>query len=169
MPVGNGELIGFPVGKVVFRHGRHLGRVRGFEGKAGQKPSHLGGRKHVVHRHVIDSAPGHARVQRGIQALDYRQTALLLDSEQSCGAVIQVSREHDSNHPGAVLVGSGPEKRVDGRAMAVLFGSPGETNPPIVQVKVPIGRGDVDAAGLDRLPVSRVLRRQGACPIEDAR
>jgi hypothetical protein len=53
----------------------------------------------------------------------------------------------------------GPEERVDGRAMAVFLGSSGEPKPPVVQMKVPVGRADVDVAGLDRLPVSGVARR----------
>jgi hypothetical protein len=132
--------------------------VRGFDGELGEKSSHCGGRKHVVYCHILHGTPGHTRIQRAIQTLNQRHTALLLDREQTSGAVVQVAREDDSNNSRPELMRGGSEEGVNGGAVAILFGSSGEANPAVVQMKMPIGRSDVDAAGLDQLPIPGVPR-----------
>jgi hypothetical protein len=63
----------------------------------------------------------------------------------------------------------GTEERVDGRTVAVFFGPAGEPNAAVVQVEVTIRRSDIDSAGLDRLTIGGVSRRQWSCSAEDVR
>jgi hypothetical protein len=167
MPIGKRELVGFLVGRVAFWHGRYLERARRFDGQVGQELGHFGNRKHVVHCHIIDGTLGHTRIQRGIETLDQCQAAVLLNSEQSCGAVVQIAREHDSNHSGAELMGGRPEERIDCGSMAILFGPPAKTKVPVAQMKVEVGKGHINSARLDRLTVSGVPGRKRACSVED--
>ncbi len=111
----------------------------------------------MIRRTVVDGAPGHAGIQSGIQTLDQREAATLSDGKQSCSAVIQVARENDSNHAGAEVMGGALKERVDGRAVAVLFRPPGKADVSVVQMKMPIRRGNVDPAGLDRLAIGMLL------------
>jgi hypothetical protein len=108
-------------------------------------------------------------VQGCFDILDQREAALLLDCQQPGSAVAQVTREHYPDDSRTILMRSGTEERVDGRTMAVFFGPAGEPNVAVVQVEVTIRRSDIDSAGLDRLPIRGVSRRQWSCSAEDVR
>ena len=111
----------------------------------------------MVHRHVVDGAPGHALIVGGFRILYHGQTTPLLDSQQAGGAVVQVAGENHANNTGSIAEGGCAEERVKRRPMTVLLGPTGETHMTVGYVQVAVGRGYVDPTRLDGLSIARVV------------
>src|SRR5687768_4574189 len=117
---------------------------------------------------MVESAPRHTLIVGAVEALDCGQSPVLLDGDQSCGPVVQIARQHHTDDSSAIAMSSGTEERVDGGPVAVLLRSPGEANVSVIQMKVPIGRGNVNSPRLDWLPIPGVPRGNRARSSENA-
>ena len=121
----------------------------------------------MIDLHMRERVARHPWVERIGGVLDDSGATARLDRQESGGPVVQGAREDQPDHPGRVLAGGAAEQRVDGRPVTVLARPAGEVHVPAPQQDMVIGRGDVDAPGLDRLAVLDMGGRQRAMPAQD--
>src|SRR5579884_3074184 len=115
---------------------------------------------------VRDGIARHVGKQRVGGILHHRDAAAPLDLPKADGAVVQRAAEHDAD--GAVAVcGNGSEQRIDGRTVAVLSGTARELDAVVLDQQVMIGRGDVNAAALERRTGFGLAGRERSCVIKN--
>ena len=130
--------------------------------EAVEQGADAGGRQDVVDFDVGDGARGHAGVVGVPRILYDGHAAALLDRRQAHSAVVQVAGEHHARHAWTVGAGRRAEQHVDRRTVAVLAGVAREVDVTVVDGEVAVGRGDVDPARPDGLPVRGMGGRQAA-------
>jgi hypothetical protein len=121
----------------------------------------------MVDLDMLERVARHPRVERIGRLLDDRDATTRLDRQEPGGAVVQGTRQDHPDHPGRVLAGGAAEQRVDGRPVAVLARPAGQVHMAGSQLDMVVGRGDVDAPGLDRLAVLDVGGRQRAVTAQE--
>jgi hypothetical protein len=112
LAVGHGDLVRVGIRCEFLSHAAHLQRLHRLAGEPGYQRGDFLNRQHVVYRHVVDSAAGHASIAGGFRVLYDGQTTPLLDSQQAGGAVVQVTRENDANNTAAEAESGRAEERV---------------------------------------------------------
>jgi hypothetical protein len=121
----------------------------------------------VIDFHMVDGAPGHSLIQRGLQGLNDGGAAVLLDGEKPRRAVVEIARKHYSDNPAPVTMGGGPKQRIDCRPMTVLFGTTGQPGLSVGEVQVTIRRGDIYPAGLNGLAIDGMTSRKWSGPVQN--
>jgi hypothetical protein len=121
----------------------------------------------MIDLYLLECVARHRRVERICGVLDDRDAATRLDGQESGGPVVQGTRKDHPDHPGRVLAGGAAEQWVDGRPVAVLARAAGQVHVAGPHQDMVIGRGDVDAPGLDRFAVLDVGGRQWAMPAQN--
>ena len=74
---------------------------------------------------------------------------MLLDTQQTRGAVAQVAGEQEADDAGAIMVSGAAEKGVDRRLVSVLLGSATQTDGAVLDEQVTVRRRDVDPSRMD--------------------
>src|SRR4051812_35719350 len=105
----------------------------------------------MVDLDVFDRALRHRREQRVRWVLNDRHATLSLDSRETGCAVVEISREHDTDHAWTERDSRAAEHRVDCRPIPVLLRTPDDMQSVAAEKQMVIGRSDVDATGDDRV------------------
>jgi len=137
----------------IFKLGRRNGVGAGCpakgQGAVGHKlGGHLGRRELKIHQAGAKGTARHAVVFRGFWILGHHHAAFGFDRPHAKGAIAAGAREHDANGPLALILGQGPEKEIDGHAVAPGVRGLQQMQGAIQEGHVSTRRNDVGAVGL---------------------
>jgi hypothetical protein len=124
---------------------------------------------HDVDIDGCNRVPGHFRRARVDGILDDSEAAAALDRPESGRAVIELSTEHDANHPRPVMLGGGAKERIDGGPRPVFLRSDRQMHVRAIEQQMPVGGSDDDAPRLDGFAVDGFRDAQSSVGLENVR
>ena len=122
----------------------------------------------MIHAHIAQGVPGHARIQSFQGILDNGDATATFDREESGRSVIQSPVRMMPITRSRLSARRAPEKRIEGRSMAVFPRPAREGDLAIIEEEVPVRGGDVRASAYNLFSFTSLHHWHGATAIENA-
>ena len=143
------------------------GGGRGLADEPRQERAEVARRRPAGVGHGLEGVAGHVGGRGVGRVLDHGGPAALGDGAEPAGPVVERPGQDHADDARAVRDGGRAEQGVHGRARAVLAQAVGQADGAGRDQQVAVGRGHVDAAGLDGLAVARQTGRERPALVQD--